>query len=100
MDSTPDILERAANTFRERRLIYGRNAPKIGAAMQALFPEGLQATTAKDFTRLYLLYMVVVKLSRYVNNFNNGGHADSLIDAAVYAAMLQAVDEEHNDTKA
>jgi hypothetical protein len=94
MDNTDKILERGAQVFRERRPIYGRNAPKIGRALQAMFPEGLTLTTAEDFTRFYLFQMQLVKQSRYANNFLKGGHADSMVDTCVYAAMLQATDEE------
>jgi len=93
MLTTDKILDEAADTFRKRFPVYGKNAPKIGGAMAAMFPEGITLRTPEDFTRFYLLIMVITKLSRYVNNFTNGGHKDSLVDAAVYAAMLQSEDE-------
>ncbi len=36
----------------------------------------------------------VAKMSRYAANWNAGGHADSLRDIAVYAAMLESLDAE------
>lgn len=91
--SAHEILEAAVATYTQRRAAYGNNGPKIGEAMSAMFPDGITLRTPKDFERFYLYMMQVVKLSRYVNNFNNGGHADSITDNIVYAALLASADE-------
>jgi hypothetical protein len=35
-----------------------------------------------------------VKISRYSNNYDKGGHADSILDNIVYLAMLHELDDE------
>jgi hypothetical protein len=52
-----------------------------------------QLKTADDANRLHLVIMILSKLSRYCWQFDQGGHVDSLDDMAVYAQMLQEVDE-------
>jgi hypothetical protein len=96
MHTTDAVLERAATTFKERIPVYGNNAPKVGNALLALFPDGVTLRTAEDFTRMYLFMMLIAKEGRYANNFTNKGHADSLIDIAVFAAMLHSTDELRN----
>lgn len=88
-----DKLEAMAATFRERNAVYGNNFERLGHAMAAMFPDGLTLKGHDDFTRFYFLILQQVKLSRYVTNFHKGGHADSVHDMAVYAALLEAYDE-------
>jgi hypothetical protein len=35
----------------------------------------------------------MVKVTRYANNYNTGGHEDSLRDGIVYLSMLQYIDD-------
>lgn len=88
------ILAEAAKTFAERHAVYGDNYLNVGGALAALFPEGVVAKTADDWNRLHIFMLVLVKLSRYANNWNKGGHQDSIRDGAVYAAMLESIDED------
>jgi hypothetical protein len=60
--------------------------------MKALFPDPLLLTTEQDWNRLGVFVQVLSKVSRYAENFNRGGHDDSLLDMAVYAAMLRELD--------
>lgn len=92
-----DILLRAAKTFAEKRPVYGDNWKKVGAALAGMFPDGLTVRTSEDWQRLYLLILIVMKLSRYSNNFLSGGHPDSAHDMMVYSAMIEALDEEFNN---
>jgi hypothetical protein len=62
--------------------------------MHSMFPDGLTLTTPEDWTRLYFFMANQVKMSRYATNFENGGHTDSSMDAAVYSAMLHAYDKD------
>jgi hypothetical protein len=57
----------------------------------AVFPGGIRvdAEDAEGLNRLGLLVMCCVKLSRYSQSFDTGGHADSAHDLCVYAAMLE-----------
>ena len=87
-----DVLDKAADTFRERNKVYSDNFIRLGHSMHALFPQGLKIETPQDWTRLYFFFLTQVKMSRYATQFEAGGHADSSLDACVYAAMLTAFD--------
>lgn len=87
-----EILAEAAQTFKERNAVYGDNWKQVGDAMQALFPFGITLKTPNDWNRMHILMLTVVKWTRYVNNWELGGHADSVHDAMVYSAMLEAID--------
>lgn len=87
-----DLLAKAAETYRERHKVYGDNYKLVGAVMEGLFPDGLTIKTAHDWNRLHILLLLVIKQTRYVQNWATGGHQDSIHDAAVYSAMLEEID--------
>jgi len=88
----PDILEEGAETFRLRNLAYGDSYLEIGGILQAFFPEGLPIfKSSDDWNRFALWLAILLKLQRYANNLEDGGHKDSAHDAMVYAAMLEEV---------
>lgn len=87
-----DVLEQALAIFRQREKVYGGNKKRVGNIMAALFPDGVTLRTANDMERYQHLELAIVKLSRYVNNWDQGGHADSSLDAANYLAILTAID--------
>lgn len=90
INATPDqILEAMANTFRERNAVYGDNWKTVGNVMEALFPEGIVLSSPSDFCRWHLLELLVVKLTRFANS--GMCHMDSIHDASVYGAMLEAI---------
>jgi hypothetical protein len=93
MTTAADKLEAMAQTFRERNAVYGDNFLRLGNAMHAMFPQGLTVASPADWTRLYFFMLQQVKQSRYATNFTKGGHQDSVHDTAVYAALLEAFDE-------
>lgn len=86
-----DILNSAAETFRERNVMYRENWKDVGATLAALFPAGISLKTPQDHTRFHFLVLMIVKISRYANMWDNP-HADSMRDLAVYAAMLESYD--------
>lgn len=86
------ILEAAAQTFRDHHVVYGDNYKLVGSVMAALFPAGLSFKTPHDWNRAHIFMLMVVKLTRYSNNWDKGGHQDSVRDLAVYAAMLESID--------
>jgi len=94
MTTGADVLKQAEETYRERNKTYGDNYQRLGHAMHAMFPAGLTIKTPEDWTRLYLYFLTVVKMSRYATQFEVGGHHDSTLDASVYAAMLHAWDKD------
>lgn len=94
MKPASEFLRDAAKTFDDRNKIYGNNYLNVGGAMAALFPDGVTLKTADDHNRFHIFMLGVVKLSRYCNNWDKGGHADSMHDNTVYSAMLESIDEE------
>jgi len=86
------ILEGAARTLRERDADYQGADALYARTINVLFPEGVVLASERDHHRFHLMMLLVVKLTRYVNNWEEG-HPDSLIDLAAYAGMLQAVDQ-------
>ena len=83
------LLQAAARTYLKRNAVYGNNYKEFGRVMQGLFPRGLTLTTEEEWNRFGVFVMVMVKVTRYAQNFKRGGHADSAHDLAVYAAMLE-----------
>src|SRR5713101_1617508 len=92
--SVIEILKDAAKTFEERNATYGNNYLNAGKILADLFPKGLSLKTDADWMRMHILMLIVVKLTRYANNWSSGGHADSIHDAMVYSALLESIDEE------
>lgn len=88
------ILDLASKTYRERHAVYGDNYKVVGEVMKALFPDGIDLKTVDDHNRFHLFMLQIVKITRYANNFEAGGHEDSQLDISVYAAMLVEVDRE------
>jgi len=80
--------------MKERHQIYGDNFKQFGKITQALFPDGVELKTESDWNRFGIFVQMVAKLSRYANNFNQGGHEDSLDDLGNYAMILQFLDKD------
>jgi len=59
-----------------------------------IFDGKINLETADDINRFVTFAMVIMKMCRYAQTFDDGGHADSLDDAAVYAQMLRELDGE------
>jgi hypothetical protein len=85
--SVPDILEAMAATFRERNAVYGSNYLRVAPIMKALWPEGVPSALVTT-DRWHLFELIVVKLTRFA--ISGLAHKDSIHDAAVYAAMIEA----------
>jgi hypothetical protein len=94
----PTALREAAEIYEERNALYGDNYKNFGKVWIALFPGGVHTTEidqeGSTCSRLGVLIQIVSKLTRYCAQFDKGGHADSLTDLAVYAIMLQELDNE------
>lgn len=92
MSKSPhQLLREGAETFEQRNKVYGDNYTRVGKALAALFPAGLVLRTPDDHNRFQIFNLIVVKLSRYCVNWDEG-HQDSIHDAMVYCAMLEAID--------
>lgn len=93
MSKSPhELLREGAATFEQRNKVYGDNYLRVGNALAALFPAGVKLRTVDDHNRFQIFNLILVKLSRYCVNWNDG-HPDSIHDAMVYCAMLEAIDE-------
>ena len=90
----PEMLREGAATYEERNALYGDNYRNFGRVMRALFPRDIECQTADDYNRLGVIVQIVGKLGRYCEQFEAGGHDDSLLDLAVYSQMLRELDEE------
>lgn len=82
-----DILSAAAETYRQRNAAYGSNYQNVAPVIQAMFPDGVPAELVTR-TEWHLFELLVVKLTRFANSGMT--HNDSIRDAAVYAAMVEA----------
>src|SRR6185503_14171598 len=87
-------LEEAAKLYKERNAIYKDNFRTVGAAMAALFPEGVVLKDADDWNRMHIFILNMVKMSRYAMQWYEGGHDDSTQDMTVYPAILGQLDDE------
>jgi len=83
-----------AELFNERGNDYKDGYKRHGKVVTALFPNGVSQDNYEDANRFALLTCILIKLVRYCDNFDKGGHADSLDDLAVYAQILRDYDEE------
>lgn len=93
MAHTPDqVLDEAAELFRERNGAYGDAYLRHGKLMASLFPKGITLKDENDFIRFGIFNMMMSKACRTAENFPTGGHEDSSLDASVYAAMLHSVE--------
>lgn len=96
--NVPEMLHKAAETYKERNKSYGDNYKTFGHIMICLFPDGLNLETVDDHNRFGIFVQVVSKLTRYAANFSKGGHEDSLHDSIVYNAMLAELDAARNSS--
>lgn len=99
-DRVLQTFEGAARTYEERNKVYKDNFRTVGRLMKSLFPNGSpQLTNEDDFNRWHIFELIIVKLTRYAQNYSTGGHKDSLDDILVYVAMLQEIDSEWLDSR-
>lgn len=84
-----EILADMADTYRQRNAVYGDNYKRVGAVMEAMFPNGVMLKTAEDFNVWHLFELAVVKMTRFANTGLT--HQDSIHDMAVYAAMVESL---------
>jgi hypothetical protein len=86
--SAADVLQEMADTYRERNAVYGSNYKMVGPMMRVLFPDGASAELLSS-DQFHLFELMLVKLSRFA--ISGLQHQDSIHDAAVYAAMIDAI---------
>lgn len=99
MKTADKFLSDAATLYAERNAVYGNNWVRFGKAMKAIFPDGIKLESEDDFARFQLFTIQIAKQTRYANNWDKGGHADSSSDITVYSAMLTALDADIKERK-
>lgn len=95
--TVPDLLRAGADLYEERSATYGSNYQYFGRVMDGMFPRGftIEPGDVEGWNRFALVFMALVKISRYVQN--PLGHLDSASDLKVYGAMLEELTS-HNGT--
>lgn len=94
-ESVLKLLRGSADTYQERSAVYKDNFRSVGRVMEALFPDGApKLGPAVDYDRWHIFELIIVKLTRYANNYEDGGHEDSVVDMVAYLGILHALDEE------
>lgn len=87
------ILAEATKTYAERNAVYGENHVRAAKMLDAMFPDGLLIKGPEAFDRMHILFLILVKLSRYAVAVERGeSHQDSLHDNIVYHAILEQID--------
>jgi hypothetical protein len=99
MKTAEQILKQSAEIFAERQKTYKDNWRTVGKALHALYPQGLYLESEEDFTRFQFVMLQMVKMSRYSQNFKEGGHSDSALDLITYTAMLEQSDQEEEELR-
>jgi len=92
MKRADEILSAAADLFASRGKVYGENYLVFGQVMVSLFPDGLVLSDEKSWDRIGIFVQIMAKLTRYCNNWGEGGHQDSIRDTVVYSAMMESID--------
>lgn len=89
-----ETLEAMAQTFRARNKVYGSNYKMVGKMMRVLFPNGVPKELVFE-DHFHLFELLLVKISRYA--ISSLTHKDSIHDAAVYAAMCEAINDQKKE---
>lgn len=88
------LLREAADVYQQRNAVYKDNFRVVGRVMEALFPNGApRLHDAEDFNRWHIFELLIVKLTRYVANWDEPDE-DSLVDMIPYLAILGVQDED------
>lgn len=82
-----DILAAGAKTYAERNKTYGENYRMVAPIMKVLFPYGVPAGVIHS-DKWHMFELLVVKITRFATSRLE--HMDSIHDAMVYAAMIEA----------
>lgn len=90
--TVPSQLAELAKLYQQRNDQYGDTYKRVGNVLWEIFDGKINLETTDDINRFVTFTMVIMKMCRYAQSFDKGGHADSLDDAAVYAQMLREID--------
>jgi hypothetical protein len=96
----PEELRAKASIYEERNKLYGDSYKIFGSIMELIGLDNFNLRSADDHNRFGVYVQLLGKVIRYGKQFDNGGHADSLDDMAVYAMMLKELDHEIETSRA
>ena len=82
-----------SETYAQRNETYGDNFRLVAPVINILFPEGVPSELVVS-DQWHLFELLIVKLTRFA--VSDLQHQDSIHDAAVYAAMIEAILIEQN----
>lgn len=86
-ESAAEVLRAMADTFEAKNTTYGNNYLRVAPVVKALFPDGVPPHLVVE-DRWHLFELLLVKLTRFA--VSELTHIDSIHDAGVYAAMVEA----------
>jgi hypothetical protein len=87
-----ELIQKAAETYKERNAVYGDSYIRHGKIMAEIFPNGVVLQTENDFARFSIFNLMIAKLARYTSNGKFEGHLDSIHDIGVYCFVLEELD--------
>lgn len=87
VERASDILAAGAATYAARNKVYGENYRMVAPIMKVLFPYGVPAGVIHS-DKWHMFELLVVKITRFATSKLE--HTDSIHDAMVYAAMIEA----------
>lgn len=93
-DDVEKELQKALKTLNDRHDTYGETSKIYGDVIACIFKGGVSIKSREDFRRFNLFSQILIKLIRYSNSIEGGGHYDSAHDIINYAAMLAEVTDE------
>jgi hypothetical protein len=96
MPTVPEMLLEAAELYKSKNMLYGDSYRRTGMLLEELFPSGIELKTSDDFNRFSIFTLILGKITRYSNHWNNTDTEDTMLDLSVYATMLRELDNEHN----
>jgi hypothetical protein len=94
-ESFLETLDAMRARFLERTGSYKHGYRKLGRMLMELFPDGIKFETEEEAVGFFFIFMNLVKLVRYSDNLKTG-HKDSTHDMAVYATMLDSIEQDPN----
>jgi len=99
VETVPEILSRLEKLYKDRNAEYGENFRVVGKVIEALFHDPPELFTEQDWNRWHLFELAIVKLTRYVEHYDKGGHKDSIEEMIVYLGMVAMLDQENKSGK-
>lgn len=90
-----ELMQEAIDLYSKKGATYGHTYLEFGHLMECIFTDGIQLKDYEDFNRFAALSMVVHKLLRYGNLWDDPERAsEELRDMGVYSFILQEINDD------